>query len=367
MILSKTASGFTLLVAVTLTISAFAVVADDLGTLEKLFYAHSRGKSHMSAEDFALAISPSIPATPSRVSEHIFPHHDQDGDGALSFQEFAALFPMSAEFFSKLKQAHLSIAEPGTMWITWVTDEIVSIPSVRWGLSTAHLLSNANGTSHTFAGWNKTIHQAKMDELPGGGSRIYYQFGHQQSDIWSPIHSFSTQNSLTARLAIQADQGTVEPLGNAVALQIARYCKIAPGCDAMHIVGDLAYAWKSITPGPEQQWIWDLYMQEQQAYSLSVPFMATVGNHEQFANATSYLNRFRMPGPESRGKDAEYVPLSSRTPLPCVTRLCRPGTFHTMLDLFTWSLSPPTVPLPMTRVLISTIGSFKIWPPSIAV
>jgi hypothetical protein len=280
-------------------------VADDFDTLEKLFRAHAGGKTHINADDFALAISPAISATPSRVSEHIFSHHDKDGDGELSFQEFAALFPMSLELFSKLKQAHLSIAELGAMWITWVTDESVSTPSVRWGLSSARLLSDANGTSHTFAGWNKTIHQAKMSGLPGEGTRIFYQFGHQQSDIWSPIHSFATQKSLSARLAIQADQGTVEPLGNAVAQRIARDCKIAPGCDAMHIVGDLAYAWKSITPGPEEQWIWDLYMQEQQAYSLSVPFMATVGNHEQFANATSYLNRFRMPGPESHGKDAE--------------------------------------------------------------
>ena len=304
-IISKPVRGFMILVAVALAISALAVVADDFDTLEKLFRAHAGGKTHINADDFALAISPAISATPSRVSEHIFSHHDKDGDGELSFQEFAALFPMSLELFSKLKQAHLSIAELGAMWITWVTDESVSTPSVRWGLSSAHLLSDANGTSHTFAGWNKTIHQAKMSGLPGEGTRIFYQFGHQQSDIWSPIHSFATQKSLSARLAIQADQGTVEPLGNAVAQRIARDCKIAPGCDAMHIVGDLAYAWKSITPGPEEQWIWDLYMQEQQAYSLSVPFMATVGNHEQFANATSYLNRFRMPGPESHGKDAE--------------------------------------------------------------
>ncbi len=259
----------------------------------------------MTADDFALAISPAISATPSRIMQHIFPHHDKDGDGVLSLQEFAALFPMSLKLFSKLKQAHLSIADPETMWITWVTDDTVSIPSVRWGVSSTHLLSTSNGTSHTFAGWNKTIHQAKMNSLPGEGLRIFYQFGHEESDIWSQIQSFATQKSLSVRLAIQADQGTVEPLGNAVAQQIARDCKVAPGCDAMHIVGDLAYAWKSITPGPEEQWIWDLYMQEQQAYSLSVPFMATVGNHEQFANATSYLSRFRMPGPESRGKDSE--------------------------------------------------------------
>ena len=58
------------------------------------------------------------------------------------------------------------------------------------------------------------------------------------------------------------------------------------------------------------------YMQEQQAYALSVPFMATAGNHEQFENATSYLSRFRMPGPESGGKNSECVLHSS--PFPCL-------------------------------------------------
>jgi hypothetical protein len=128
-----------------------------------------------------------------------------------------------------------------------------------WLFFTARFFLCSNGSSHTFAGWNKTIHQAKMSGLPGEASRVYYQYGHAESAILSEVQSFATARSLTARLAIQADQGTVEPLGNRVAQQIARDCKIAPGCDAMHIVGDLAYAWKSITPGPEEQWIWDLY------------------------------------------------------------------------------------------------------------
>jgi hypothetical protein len=150
--------------------------------------------------------------------------------------------------------------------------------------------------------------QAKMNRLPGDGTRIFYEYGHAESEIWSDVHTFATQKGRTARIAMQGDQGTIEPLGNAVAKQIARDCQAAPGCDAVHVVGDLAYAWKSVTPGPEEQWIWDLYMQEQQVYAQSVPLMTTAGNHEQFANATSYLNRFRMPGPESLGKNAECVP-----------------------------------------------------------
>ncbi len=50
----------------------------------------------------------------------------------------------------------------------------------------------------------------------------------------------------------------------------------------------------SATPGPEEQWIWDLYQQEQTAYALRVPQMVTIGNHEQFANATAFANRYRM-------------------------------------------------------------------------
>ncbi len=34
--------------------------------------------------------------------------------------------------------------------------------------------------------------------------------------------------------------------------------------------------------------------------------MTTIGNHEQFANASSYEARFRMPGPESGGDGSVY-------------------------------------------------------------
>ena len=68
------------------------------------------------------------------------------------------------------------------------------------------------------------------------------------------------------------------------------------GCDAVHIAGDLAYAYDSFPPGPEEEWIWDAYVQEQTKYALKYPWMTTCGNHEQFANATAYKNRFRMPG-----------------------------------------------------------------------
>jgi hypothetical protein len=150
---------------VVLALLASAVVADDLSTLEKVFRTYAGGKAQLTVTDFAHAISAAIPATPLRIIHEIFPHHDQDGDGALSFEEFAALFPASFGLFSKLKQAHLSLAESGAMWITWVTDESESIsaPSVRWGLSSTQLLSSANGSSHTFAGWRKTIHQVPCD------------------------------------------------------------------------------------------------------------------------------------------------------------------------------------------------------------
>lgn len=45
---------------------------------------------------------------------------------------------------------------------------------------------------------------------------------------------------------------------------------------------------------------------EQEQYALSTPLMTTIGNHEQFRNATAYINRFRMPGPESGGNGSIY-------------------------------------------------------------
>ena len=101
------------------------------------------------------------------------------------------------------------------------------------------------------------------------------------------------------------DQGTIQPLGFAVAEQVKRFCLGKELCDAAQVVGDLAYAWHSLTLGPELELLWDIYQNEQEQYASRIPMMTTVGNHELFDDAIAYRHRFSMPGGVSGGYEEE--------------------------------------------------------------
>jgi hypothetical protein len=93
-------------------------------------------------------------------------------------------------------------------------------------------------------GWHKVIYQAEMSHLLSGAS-YFYSFGDLKENVWSPVLNFRMPSSSSkARLVILADQGTIEPLGSAVAQQIGRDCVSngRPTCDVVHVCGDLAYA-----------------------------------------------------------------------------------------------------------------------------
>lgn len=275
------------------------VEADSVDTIARLF-----GPGPLALQDVVRG----LPEEAKQGAKEIFARLDRDGSGSVSFDELLLAFPRSAKTEGDdIRQAHLSLGGAGAMWITWVTEDKEGVPFARWGSAANSLPYNASGTTFTynvgFLGWHKWLHQVEMSGL-GVDTKVYYQFGTVGGSV-SQVGSFQMPGTATATIAFQGDQGTIEPLGNAVAEQMARD-SLATRFDAVHVVGDLAYAWKSAVPGPEEQWIWDLYCQEQTVYSTRVPHMTTIGNHEQFSNATSYAARYRMPGPESGGNLSFY-------------------------------------------------------------
>lgn len=208
---------------------------DDLATIDRLF---------ASSYSSPAALEAAMPAEARRGSAAVFSALDRDGDGVVTRAEIAAAFPMSAAS-GELKQGHLSLGGRDSMWIMWVTDDKQSSPPwVRWGAAASRLGQNATGTSHTYNvglfGWHKWLHQAGMTGLTAG-QPVFYQFGN--GALASEVQSFRMPGTGEARIAFLADQGTVEPLGNAVAQQMARDSLQQP-FDAVHIAGDLAYAWK---------------------------------------------------------------------------------------------------------------------------
>lgn len=257
------------------------------------------------ASPAALALA--LPAEARPGAALIFRRLDSNGDGQVTLDEIAQRFPRTlARENALLKQGHLSFGGAGSAWIMWVTDDLHAGAFVRWGPSPSSLPYSSNGTTHTYdvglGGYHKHIYQAQMTAL-AVNTTVYYQFGHVGVEQ-SSVLSFRTPRTSEASIAFLGDQGTVEPAGTLVAQQIARDAA-RERIDAVHIAGDLAYAWDAFPPGPEEEWIWDLYQQEQEVYALGMPQMAGAGNHEQFANATAFANRYRFPGPESGG-DANF-------------------------------------------------------------
>jgi hypothetical protein len=214
---------------------AVSCMGHDLATIRKVF------ADSYTADTLAKA----MPAEAQAGRDVVFSRLDSDGDGLVTRAEIEAAFPMSkAGDSSALKQGHLSLGGRSSMWVMWVTDDKQSTPFVRWGAAASRLTLNATGTSHTYNvglfGWHKWLHQVAISGL-AANLVVYYQFGN--GALESDVNSFQMPGADTASIAMLADQGTIEPLGNAVAQQIARDAN-KQRIDAVHTAGDLAYAWK---------------------------------------------------------------------------------------------------------------------------
>ena len=249
---------------------------DTRATVRRLFEHYTGGSSLLSSALLAARLPPELGATRARVRRDVLPFHDASGDGFLSWEEFAAAFPVasSSADSQRLKQAHLSLGDGGcSMWIMWVSPDNSSVPWVRWGLDADSLSRNASGTSHTYFfddgkldSFHQHIFQVEMTGLYTPGQYVFYSYGFADENDWSSVYRFRMPSTQSTKFVVLADQGTIEPLGSAVAKQIADYCS-SRDCDAVHICGDLSYAWHSAVPGPEEQWVWDLYQAEQTVYA----------------------------------------------------------------------------------------------------
>lgn len=293
--------------------------ADDQETLKKLF--SSLASNHMlgvSPDDLRKGLG-HVYADPSasRIRSELFPRLDVNLDGYLSLEEFSRAFVVSSSTSpansSLPKQIHLALRDAHSMTVMWVTDDALSGAGVSYSLCdnpTSSFFANATTSTYNAGlfGWHKTIYTAYLTNL---SPRVTYCYSVGTSSSSSATLHFTmpdVSSAPTARIVMFGDQGTIQPLGFAVAGQVASFCSHngTIQCDAVQVIGDLAYAWRSVTPGPEEQWIWDLYQQEQQVYAVSIPMMTTVGNHEGFDDQIAYRHRFRMPGPESGGNASIY-------------------------------------------------------------
>ena len=199
------------------------------------------------------------------------------------------------------EQVHLSLAskDKSVMGVTWVTlKDTTSI--VQYGLSAESLTSSESGdvSTYTFAGWVGAIHRATMINLTPA-TTYYYRVGNGE-DRWSEVFSFTTYDPSrdTVSFAIIADMAYDTTSDNTV-MRIQELVD-AGSIDGVIHSGDISYA-----DGYEPHW--DDFFNKVQGIAAKVPYMASPGNHEFWANFTSYKHRFFLPGVVDLGASGDNM------------------------------------------------------------
>jgi hypothetical protein len=222
------------------------------------------------------------------------------------------------------QQLHLApTTDPSVMAVSWVTGSPVEDPTVLWwpgaaGTPMPASPSSAAALRGTYTagvtGWTGSVYTSNMSSLTPS-SPYSYVVGSPALNLWSMPTAFRAQPTpgagVSVKLAISADQGTIVPMGWAVAAaELEEHTQSGAPFDAVLLSGDISYATVD-PPNGEVEWTWDSYMLQMEPLVSTVPFIVTVGNHEAtpgnvtLPGATSQLTdvwgaaftaRFQMPG-----------------------------------------------------------------------
>ncbi|KNC52389.1 purple acid phosphatase 18 [Thecamonas trahens ATCC 50062] len=207
------------------------------------------------------------------------------------------------------EQVHVALTGfPHALRVMWVTFGGAGAGAeAAWGTAPGVLAATARANASTYdvgilGGWHGTIHTVDMvfpSHLPPRTTVYYAVSGTCPTACWSPVFSVALPAAIgmetATTLALWGDMGTVIPDGWRVAADVAAAARRADGAwNAMHIVGDLAYAGM----GAHDAWqpIWDMFGRQMQDAAVQVPLMVSVGNHEEYYDFEAYVKRFSAPG-----------------------------------------------------------------------
>jgi len=240
---------------------------------------------------------------------------------ALALRAAAAaallLLPLAALAAAGPQQVSLALTANGAteMAVTWaslIKWEASATGGVTWWADAdpQAVKSAASFRTQTYTagfGWSGTLFAATMTGLTPGARYTYY--------VTDATGNASTQFTFHAapapapdaavRIGVLADMGTIELMGwDVAALAIREHAK--DPFDAWVIAGDLSYATVD-PPNNEVQGLWDAWVNQNQPFAATSPFMMTTGNHEStpgtVTNASgtfpqefaAFATRFAMP------------------------------------------------------------------------
>lgn len=200
----------------------------------------------------------------------------------------------SGQTYVQPEQVHLSYGgNYSTMYVTWITFDSVYDSIVEYGVGSLSQSVNGTQTMFTDGGSQKRkiyVHRAALTGLKEKTAYIY----HVGSDYgWSAVYFFNTfpsGNNWQPRFAVYGDMGNV----NAQSLGRLQVEAIQKKFDAILHVGDMAY---NLDTNNAQYG--DQFFRQIEPIAAYVPYMVTVGNHENAYNFSNYVNRFTMPGGEA--------------------------------------------------------------------
>ena len=190
--------------------------------------------------------------------------------------------------YTQPQQVHLSFGfELNDIMVTWSTQHPTYSSVVQYSHNQLDYI-DAKGYQTKFSNGNNTqfIHRVLLSDLKHD-TEYFYRCG---NDIggWSNLFRFNTVplNNWSPKLAVYGDMGVTNAKSLPYLQQIAQDKKI----DAVLHVGDFAYNMHD-----DYGKVGDQFMNNIEPIAAYVPYMVSVGNHEQYNNYSNYKNRFTMP------------------------------------------------------------------------
>nr|AYV89047.1 Iron/zinc purple acid phosphatase-like protein [Tetranychus truncatus] len=197
--------------------------------------------------------------------------------------------------YQQPEQVHISLGvNPSEMIVTWTTFDPISLPSASYGISTLNQTTYGYSTKFVDGGSEKRvmyIHRVTMNNLKPD-QKYVYRVGSEAG--WSEIFWFKTIKDgvdWSPTFAVFGDLGN----DNGKSIPKLQQDSQDGAFDAILHVGDFAYDLDS-----DNARVGDQFMRQVEPFAAYVPYMATVGNHEQAYNFSNYVNRFTMVDTRSK-------------------------------------------------------------------
>jgi hypothetical protein len=208
----------------------------------------------------------------------------------------AASLVLAGQLATTPSEIHIAYGNDPTtsMNVVWQTGQPTTNPVVQYGLS-----PNLGATTHarrsSYAYETRVISEAMLRDLEPNKT-YFYRVGDAEGG-WSATHSFRTAETDPKSFVFTAfgDHG----LGEQAEASVAAILRERPVFHAL--LGDVSYA-------NGNQPIWDQYLKLIEPLASQIPFMLTLGNHEneqlevngerKQIGYVSYFARFALPLPE---------------------------------------------------------------------